>query len=163
MHSSRNRLPTILSCGKHGTALQIVFLPRLRLCWWSWGLKINFRRCLVCFLGVEYLFQSVGCAKTRPLFRTVNRNWNHFSGCWTSYGLVTYYRSLGHSDWSSTFNQQQCPIQTYEYTGNWCSSFHNQEKTKGWSIEWCGLCADHTHSSLNAAAPPTKKLICDFP
>ena len=33
LHSSHERFPTILSCVKHGTALLIGFIPRLRLCW----------------------------------------------------------------------------------------------------------------------------------
>ena len=40
---------TILSCGKHSTALQTGLVPRLRLCWRPWGLQINFRWCLVYF------------------------------------------------------------------------------------------------------------------
>ena len=43
LHSSHKRIPTILSCGEHNTALQTVFVSRLRLCWRSWGLKINLR------------------------------------------------------------------------------------------------------------------------
>ena len=33
IHSSHKRLPTILSCGKHGSALSIGSFPRLRFCW----------------------------------------------------------------------------------------------------------------------------------
>ena len=33
LHSSHKRLLRILSCGRHGTALQTGFVPRLRLCW----------------------------------------------------------------------------------------------------------------------------------
>ena len=32
-HSSHEKFPTVLSCGKHGTALQTGFVSRLRLCW----------------------------------------------------------------------------------------------------------------------------------
>ena len=49
LHSSHKRFPWILSCGKHGTALQIGFIPRLRFCWRLWGLKINFWWCLLYF------------------------------------------------------------------------------------------------------------------
>ena len=52
IHSSRKRFPTILSCGKHGTALSTRFIPRLRLCWRLWGFKINFGRSLL------YLWKS---------------------------------------------------------------------------------------------------------
>ena len=33
LHSSHERCPTVLSCGKHGTALSIGCIPRLRLDW----------------------------------------------------------------------------------------------------------------------------------
>ena len=39
----------------------------------------------------------------------VYRIWDYFSGCWITYGWVTCSRSLGHSEWSSTFDQQQWP------------------------------------------------------
>ena len=35
LHSSHKRFPTMLSCVKHGTALQTGFVSRLRLCWRS--------------------------------------------------------------------------------------------------------------------------------
>ena len=35
LHSSHKRFPTVLSCGKHGTALQTRFVSRLRFCWRS--------------------------------------------------------------------------------------------------------------------------------
>ena len=41
LHSSHEWLPAILSCGKHGSALSIGFLPRLRFCWGPWGFEIN--------------------------------------------------------------------------------------------------------------------------
>ena len=37
-----------LSCVKHDSALSIGSIPRLRFCWWSWGLKINFGGSLMC-------------------------------------------------------------------------------------------------------------------
>ena len=47
LHSSHKWIPTILSCGKHGTALLIGFMSRLRLCWRPWGLEINTKRSLM--------------------------------------------------------------------------------------------------------------------
>ena len=78
LHSSHKRFPTILSCGKNGTALQIGFVSRLRLRWWSWGLKINFMKCLVYF-GSRTSFQSVGCARNKLLLsRTDLQNLKSF-------------------------------------------------------------------------------------
>ena len=65
------------------------------------------------FLEVEHLFQTVGCARNKLLSR---------SGCWIAHGLVTCSWYLGHSDGSTTFNQQQCPTQTYKPPGNWDDS-----------------------------------------
>ena len=42
VHSSHQWLPTILSCGKHGSALSTGFIPRLRHCWRPWGFEITF-------------------------------------------------------------------------------------------------------------------------
>ena len=47
IHSSHKRFPTILSCVRTRHSIVDWFFSRLRLCWWSWGLKINFRRWLV--------------------------------------------------------------------------------------------------------------------
>ena len=76
--------------------------------------------------------------ETDRSFTQLNRIWNHFFGCWILYGWVICSRFFGNNDWSSTFNQQQCPTQTFEHTGSWRSSFQNQEMTEGWSFEWCG-------------------------
>ena len=61
LYSSHEWLSSILSCRKHGTALHTGFIPRLRLCW---------RPCCV-YLEVEFLSQSVGCARNKLRFRTV--------------------------------------------------------------------------------------------
>ena len=42
LHSSHTWLPTVLSCGKHGSALSIGFIPRLWFCWRLWRIWINF-------------------------------------------------------------------------------------------------------------------------
>ena len=48
----------------------------LRLCWQSWGLKINIKGA---FLEVIHLFQSVGCGRSKPLSRTVLQSLKSFS------------------------------------------------------------------------------------
>ena len=55
LHSSHKRFPTVLSCGKHFTALQTGFASRLRLCWRSWGLKINLGAGVLCIFGSRHL------------------------------------------------------------------------------------------------------------
>ena len=79
VHSSHKRFPSVLSCGKHGTALQTGFVSRLRLCWRSWGLKVSLRRCLVYFGKQNILFPQVGCARSKRQCLTVPQNRNFFS------------------------------------------------------------------------------------
>ena len=102
IHSSHKWLPTMQSCGKHGQALSIGFISRLRLCWRPWRLKINLR-CLVYFWEVELSSQSVGCAKSKLQFRTVLQNLKSFRLMlvydWTSSLLLIY----GCGDRSVTF------------------------------------------------------------
>ena len=69
--SSHEWLSSILSCGKHGTALQTGFVSRLRLCWRPWGLKNQPQMVSCVFLKVELLSQSVGCARNK---RQVSRS-----------------------------------------------------------------------------------------
>ena len=102
------------------------------------------------FLEAEHLSQSVGCTRSKLLSRAVPQNVKSF--LWMlDYVWVTSSRSLGHSDRSVTFNKQQGPSHTSKPAGNWESSwFQNQEttcqkKTKGWSVEWSGLCT-HQHT-----------------
>ena len=61
------------------------------------------------------------------------RVWNHFSGRWIAYGRVTCSWSLGHSDWSATFNQQQCPTQTYEHAQAKTQKVKRRQKVDQWS------------------------------
>ena len=82
---------------------------------------------------------------------------NHFSECWIACGWVDCSCSLAHSDWSTTFNQQQCPTQTYEHAGNWCDSpFPNQDptcqkKTEGYQLSDVDYVPTNTHSSHNGS------------
>ena len=55
---------------------------------------------------------------------------NYFSGCSITYGWVICSRSLGHIDWSTTFNQQHCPTQILKHPGNWRDSPFPNPDTK---------------------------------
>ena len=100
---------------------------------------------LCMFWKLNIMFSQLDVQETDCCFAQFHRIWSHSSGCWIAYGWVTCSWSLGHSDWSSTFNQQQGPTQTYKPPGNGRSSwFQNQDptcqkKTKDWSIERGGL------------------------
>ena len=113
LHSSHKRLLAILSCGKHGTAMQTGFVSRLRLCWRSWGLEINLRKCLVHFGKQNIRSSQLDVQETNFCFAQFDRIRSYFVGCCFSNGWVTCSRSLGHRDWSTTFNHQHCPTQTY--------------------------------------------------
>ena len=87
MHSPHKWLPTMLSCGWHGSALSTGFIPRLRLCWRPWGLEINLggspmylRKSNICphQLDVQEANFSI------PQFHRVR---NHFFGYWIAHGI----------------------------------------------------------------------------
>ena len=99
LHSS-----TRLSCGKHDIVLQSGFVSRLRLCWRSWGLKVNFKRCLVYPWKQNICPSHLDVQQTNFCLAQAHRVWDHVSGCWNSFGWVICSRSLGHGDWSVTSN-----------------------------------------------------------
>ena len=75
IHSSHKWLPTILSCGKHGSALSLGFIPRLRFCWrLSRTRKINFGEESCVSSEVEHLSPSVGCARSKRQYPTFLQN-----------------------------------------------------------------------------------------
>ena len=94
LHSSYERFPTVLSCGKHGTALQTAFVSRLRLCWRPWGLKINCRWCLVFFWKSTFCPSQLGCARNKHRIRTVLQNQKLFlwmlDYVWMGYVLLIF-------------------------------------------------------------------------
>ena len=149
IHSSLKWISTILSCGYHCWALSTGFIPRIRLCWRPWGLEMNVRRSLMYFRKSNVCSHKLDVQETNVSISQFYRVWNHFLGCWTANVWTTCSWSLRHSDWSSTFNQQQCPTQTFEHSGNWLyASFQsqdaeNQMNAKGWAIVCCGLCTHH--------------------
>ena len=69
---------SVLSCGIHGTALQIGFVPILRLCWRPWGLKINLRRCLVYFWKQNICPSELDVRETNFCLAQFHRVWNYF-------------------------------------------------------------------------------------
>ena len=151
-HSSHKRFPTVLSCGKHGTALQTGFVSRLKFCWRSWGLKVNLRRCLVYIWKQNICPSQLDVQETNFCLAQFQRVWDHFSGCWIAYGWATCSRSLGHGDWSVTFNRQQSPTQTYKPPGNWGSSWFtrprpNMSKEDKRLSSWVDYVPTNTHSS----------------
>ena len=79
LHSPHERFPTVLSCGKHGTASQTGFVSRLRLCWRSWGLKVNLRRCLVYFWTQNFRPSQWDVQETDSCLAQFYRVWNNFS------------------------------------------------------------------------------------
>ena len=107
LFSSHKWLSTVLSCGEHRTALQIWVIPRLRLCWRPWGLKINLRRCHMYFGKSIFCPSQLFVQETNIGFARFYRSWNNFFRCWITYGWVTRSRSLGHCDWGFMNNRRQ--------------------------------------------------------
>ena len=106
---SHERFPTILSCGLHGTALPTGFVSRLRLCWRSRGLQSQPQELSFVYFSKQNICPSqLDVQETNFCLAQFHRIWNHFSGCWITYGWVVCSWSLGWSlalgDWSVTFN-----------------------------------------------------------
>ena len=112
--SPHKKLSSIMSPGKHGTALQTGFVPRLRLCWWSWGLKINLRRCLVFFWKQNNCPSELDVQEANVSVTQFFRIQSYFTGCWTSNGPVTRAGSLGHCDWGCTHKQRKRATQNHK-------------------------------------------------
>ena len=94
VNSSQKRVPTILSCDKHGTALQTGFVSGLRLCWRSWGLELNLRWCLVHFWKQNICPTQFDVQETNFCLTRSYRVWDYYSGCpdyvWTVYLLLIF-------------------------------------------------------------------------
>ena len=88
INSSHEWLSSIVSCGEHNTALQIWVIPRLRLCWRPWGLKINLRWCLMYVWKSNFRPNELDVQETNNGFAQFYRIWGYFSGYWTTYGWV---------------------------------------------------------------------------
>ena len=95
LHSSHKRFPTILSCGKHGPALQTGFVSRLRLCWWSWRLNINLWWSLVSFWKYNISSSQLDVQETDCCLAQFYKVCDYFSGCRIAYGWVTCPWFLG--------------------------------------------------------------------
>ena len=123
-----------LSSGKHGASLQSWSVPRLRLCWRSWKLKISSRGVL-CYLGSRtFLSVSWMCKKQKFCLAQLHGVWDHCSRCW----WVT----------CSTNNNVQPKQTSHQETGG-SSWFQNwdptcQKKIEGWSRDQVPT---DTHSS----------------
>ena len=83
LHSFHEWVRTVLSCGKHGTTMQIGSVSRLWLCWWSSRIEIDFRWNMKSFWKPQVWFGS----------------WNSFSGCRFTHGRHSRAWSLGCDYW----------------------------------------------------------------
>ena len=95
LRSSHKGIPTMLSCGQHGSALSIGVISRLWLCGRSWRLEINFGWNLMYLSEAEHLPPSVGCARSKRQYPTVLQNPKSFLGCWIAHGWTACSRSCG--------------------------------------------------------------------
>ena len=86
--------PTVLSRGKHGSALSIGFFPRLRFCWIHWRL-LN-----------QHVPTSWMCKKQNVSVPQVHRIGNYFVGCWFANGWNPFSWPMGCGDRSVTFFEE---------------------------------------------------------
>ena len=153
LHSSHKRFPTMLSCGKHGTALQAGFFSRLRLCWRPWRLEINPKWCLVYFWKFYICSNELDVQETNFCLTQFYRVWGHFSGCWITYGWVTCSWSLDIvievlRSTNNLIQPKHTSIQVRPFIPNILDSkTKNQRENNAdvWVNEWCGL-RTHQHT-----------------
>ena len=121
VHSSHEWPPTILSGEKHGSALSIGFIPRLRLCGRPWRLQLR---------GESYVLSESNICSHKLDVQEANisvsqfyRIGSYFFGCWFANGWYSCSRSLGCGDRSVAFFKEHPS-----------SSERSLSKTKGrWS------------------------------
>ena len=120
IHLSHEWLSSMLSCGKHSSALQIGFIPRLWLACDLEDSKSTSGWSLVSS-EVEHLSPSVGCARSELLSRTVLQSLKSFL-LMLDYAWMGHLLSVSGTKWLSFL----------KFTTNW-------EKTaKVWSNVRCG-------------------------
>ena len=76
IHSSHIWTQTILSCGKHGTTVQIRTVSRFWFCRGPWRFAVNIRWGSV-HSGATRSFPKVGCSRNKRQFHTVRRKLNN--------------------------------------------------------------------------------------
>ena len=86
--------PTTLSCGKHGSALPIGFLRRLRLCWESWKFKINLGENSVYLPESNVSSRKLDTQGANTSLPQFYRMGSSFFGCWFANGWNPSFRSL---------------------------------------------------------------------
>ena len=103
-HSPHKWLPTIVSCGKHGSALSTGFNPRLRFCWRPRRLKINLRGNLMYFRKPDIRSHQLDVQETNV--SSVIRFYkvrNYWVECWFDNGRATCSWHVGLGDRSVAF------------------------------------------------------------
>ena len=128
IHSSHKRILTTLSCGLHGTALSTGFISRIRLCWRPWRLEIN--------LGWSLLYlRKPNICLHQLVVQETNVSILQF---YSAHGWTICSRSLGHGNWSVTFNK------------------HTARQGRRAQEDLCGT-GDHSISEKNKTKTPTEK------
>ena len=142
LHSSCMWIQTVLSCGKHCTAMQIAIVSRLRFCRRCWGFRIYLRWNIVHFPYVcsnQLVFQETNFSLAQ-----FNRIRDHFFGCWIGIGRKTRTWFMG-TDLFSFWKHDSEPHRTVRPVVEWkWSSFNTSHKSKTKTIsrsgQWFGQC-----------------------
>ena len=99
LHSIHEWIQTVLSCGKHGTTMQIRTVSKLWLCRRSWRLEIDFSWYVVRIRKSHVCSNKLDVQETDMSLTQFNRVWNCFSGCRFAHGRHSRAWSLGFDYW----------------------------------------------------------------
>ena len=100
---------------------------------------------ILCVFGSHTFVPRSWMCKKQISFTQFYRKWNHFVGCWSTYGWFTCSRFLGHGDWNFTFKPKTklnpnilATRKTGAVLDSKTKAQHVTRKQKGWPIEWGG-------------------------
>ena len=82
LHSCREWLPPVLSCGQCGSTLSIGVISRFRLCRRSWRLKINIKRSCVHFWKSNICTDQLDVQEANVSVAQLYRIRGQIVGCW---------------------------------------------------------------------------------
>ena len=136
IHSSHKWLPTMLSCGQHGSALSTGwFVPRLRLCWRPRGLKVNFRKSLMYLLKPHICPHQLDVQETNvsiPQFHKIWKSSRWILYCeWMDFVLSTLWDAV---------------IEVLRLTNN------TERTIRLAPVNWCGT-GDHSTNKTKIKTP----------
>ena len=133
------RFPSILSCMRRGTSLQIGFIPRLRFLLATLRTHNQLLVVSCVFLEAEHLSQWVECARNKFLSRTVPQSLKSF--LWTlNYVWMGYPLSISGTLWQRWCSDQRKFLKRWMESPSlfWISQFNSCIHSKIFSLSLSG-------------------------